>query len=108
MKWIKRTTAKNCLTNWEDEHIVKSDLKTEIEIYSMEAVPPEEDIFSYWASREKTYPRLSSLARKILPIPSSSSTSEVMFSNVGRTLEVRRIKLLGENLNAILFLHSLN
>ncbi|KAL1493817.1 hypothetical protein ABEB36_009503 [Hypothenemus hampei] len=64
------------------------------------------DILKWWQQNEKKYPLLSNFARKVLCIPASSAASERSFSLANRVLEERRSNLKGENLDAILFLHS--
>lgn len=65
-----------------------------------------ENLLCWWSSRENTFPLLSTVARKVLAIPSSNAMSERNFSSAGRTMEPRRNALSPENLDELLFLHS--
>ena len=51
------------------------------------------DIIQWWHEYKVTYPVLSILARDVLSIPVSSTSSESAFSLAGRILEERRTSL---------------
>ena len=51
------------------------------------------DIIQWWHEHKLTYPVLSILARDVLSVPVSSTSSESAFSLAGRILEERRTSL---------------
>ena len=51
---------------------------------------------------------LSFVARSILSIPATSTSSERSFSMAGRTLKDRRSQQLSSNVDKLLFLHNLD
>lgn len=51
------------------------------------------DIIQWWHEHKLTYPVLSILARDVLSVPVSSTSSESAFSLTGRILEERRTSL---------------
>ena len=55
-----------------------------------------EDIIDWWNLKSEKYPRLSTLARKMLAVPCTSSSSESVFSRAGRTITELRSKLCPE------------
>jgi hypothetical protein len=55
-----------------------------------EFVDPPSDPAKYWSKNEKTFPRLSKLAHKILSLPASTAENERMFSKLRLTItEIR-------------------
>lgn len=81
--------------------------ETEIDKYIQFAeMADDEDLLEWWSSRKNVFPLLSKVARKILAVPSSNTSSERNFSSAGRIMEPRRNALAPENLNELLFLHS--
>ena len=51
------------------------------------------DLLSYWESKVKDYPLLSSIALDVLPIPASSARIERVFSTAGDSTIGKRNKL---------------
>lgn len=80
----------------------------EVGMYSSEnhVMQDERDLLGWWRVQQHKYPKLSVLARGILAIPASSSSSERNFSAAGRTIEQRRTALKPSTVDAILFLHK--
>ena len=66
----------------------------------------DRDLLKWWKLNGLVYPKLVRLARSILCIPASSSSSERIFSAAGRTIEQRRTALKPATVDAILFLHN--
>lgn len=60
----------------------------------------------FWRDNEKRYPCLCKLVRKRLNVPASSSSSERVFSDAGRTFEPRRTKLKPRKLDDLLFIRN--
>jgi len=52
-------------------------------------------------------PALASVARVLLGVPATSTSSERSFSLAGRTMEKRRTTLSADSLDGLLFLHGL-
>ena len=59
---------------------------------------------NFWKKNEKRFPHLAKLARKYLCLMATSRTAERVFSSLGLLLTKRRLCLIGENVNKILFL----
>ncbi|KAG1957223.1 zinc finger BED domain-containing protein RICESLEEPER 2-like [Pimephales promelas] len=66
----------------------------------------ERDLLGWWKNNCGVFPLLSKLARSILSIPASSSSSERNFSAAGLTFNQRRTALKPSTVDAVLFLHS--
>ena len=62
---------------------------------------------SYWRQKTATLPKLSGVARALLGVPATSTSSERSFSLAGRTLEERRTMLSSDSVDGLLFLHGL-
>ncbi|XP_065315466.1 E3 SUMO-protein ligase ZBED1-like [Gordionus sp. m RMFG-2023] len=84
--------------NMKDGRTMRKNLKKketdELEIYknlnikeNIENIDPEKDILKWWSKNEIRLPKMTKLARKILAIPATSTTSERTFSKNGRLLE---------------------
>ncbi len=71
------------------------------------AASNDNDVAQYWKRKSTIWPRLSSVARNVLSVPASSTSSERVFSLAGRTLEDRRCQLSPDTVDGLLFLHSL-
>lgn len=66
----------------------------------------DRDLLGWWRINSSIYPKLAKLARSVLCIPASSSSSERVFSAAGRTIDQRRTSLKPDTVDAILFLHD--
>jgi len=92
----------------EWENVPVADATDEVEMYSTQnhTMQDDRDVLGWWSDHQLNYPKLSVLARGILAIPASSSSSERNFSAAGRTIEQRRTALKPSTVDAILFLHK--
>ena len=59
-----------------------------------------------WAKRERDYPHVAKLARRVLAIPATQAQSERMFSSAGMIVNKRRSQLDPENVGLMVFLRS--
>ena len=66
----------------------------------------DRDLLKWWKLNGLVYPKLARLARSVLCIPASSSSSERVFRAAGRTIEQRRTALKPATVDVILFLHN--
>ncbi|CAM4569208.1 unnamed protein product [Leuciscus chuanchicus] len=96
----------------EWENVAQGDVtavEDEVHIY-LNLNPSKEyddrDLLGWWNQHAKTIPLLSRLALHVLSIPASSSSSELVFSTAGKTLEERSTSLKPSTVDAGLFLHS--
>ena len=64
------------------------------------------DPLFWWKNREKNFPTLSKIAKKILCIPGTSAPSERVFSVAGLTITKLRAKLDCENASCLIFLRD--
>ena len=58
--------------------------------------------------RLSLYPNLALVAKSVLSIPATSTSSERSFSIAGRTIDDRRTQLHPDCIDGLLFLHGLN
>lgn len=85
------------------ENVCSNEIKLYCEIARNDS---NEDILQWWSKNQQVFPCLSKVARKILAIPSSSSTSERLFSIAGRIMEERRNGLDGNRLDKLIFIYA--
>ena len=79
-------------------------VKDELEMYLGYNPPPAgQDIMDFWKSQEQILPKLSTVAKRILGIPASSTSSERLFSHAGIILTDQRTLLSAEKLDDLLF-----
>jgi hypothetical protein len=64
------------------------------------------NIFNWWQINEKGFPRLSALAKKYLSIPSTSVSSERIFSKAGNLITKKRTALKPDLVNKLVFLNK--
>lgn len=83
----------------------QEEIDDELRLYLKTKIKPDCQILNFWKAANHI-PLLQKIATYILCIPCSSATSERVFSTSGRILEERRSRLLGENVDKILFLHK--
>ena len=93
---------------WENEHIAVEREDDEVSLYIAQApaMQDEYDLLGWWNANKTVYPKLTRLARSVLCIPASSSSSERVFSAAGLTISERRTALNPETVDSILFLHN--
>ena len=83
----------------------KQDILDEISKYRKEPkISKAGNPLHFWKKNEKRFPHLAKLARKYLCVMATSRTAERVFSSLGLLLTKRRLCLIGENVNKILFL----
>ncbi|KAH6937319.1 hypothetical protein HPB50_026731 [Hyalomma asiaticum] len=66
----------------------------------------ESELLEFWKGKEKNYPKLAELARKILAIPATSASSERNFSAAGYVMQEQRTRLKPESMDNLSFLHD--
>ncbi len=107
----KKRTLSDFELEWENvAHFDDDTAVDEVQIY-LNLTPSskeydDRDLLGWWSQHEKAIPLLSRLARHVLSIPASSSSSERVFSTAGMTLEERRTSLKPSTVDAIIFLHN--
>ena len=80
--------------------------KKELDAYLLAPGGEGRDILSYWRGKQAELPLLAKVARNILAIPASNTSSERSFSVAGRVIEERRTRLAPSSVDALLFLNS--
>ena len=83
----------------------QEEIKIEIQKYKCLKVAPDCNICKFW-NNAKELPMLRFISSNILCIPTSSASSEKVFSTSGRILEERRSCLCCENVDKLLFLNK--
>ena len=79
----------------------------ELRSYLVSTNTTDSDILQFWKNQSTVWPKLSTVARVILAIPATETSSERVFSLAGRTLEDRRTTLNVESVDDLLFIHGL-
>jgi hypothetical protein len=64
------------------------------------------DPLKWWQTNSIKYPILSRAAKALLCVTATSASSEMLFSQAGRTIAAQRARLHGDNADALIFLHS--
>ena len=74
----------------------------------MVSADTSDDMLGYWKVKANSWPSLAAVARVILAIPATETSSERVFSLAGRTIEDRRTQLNVETIDDLIFLHGLH
>ena len=80
--------------------------KRELDAYLVAPGSDGQDVLSYWRGKEAELPLLTKVAKNVLAIPASNTSSERSFSTAGRLIEERRTRLSAHSVDALLFLNS--
>ena len=64
------------------------------------------DPLKWWRSKQRDFPLLAALARRVLALPASQAQSERMFSTAGKIVTPVRNQLASENVELLVYLHS--
>jgi len=62
---------------------------------------------AFWWDKSPVWPKLSAVVRYILAIPAADTSSELLFSLAGGTMEERRTQLSADAVDDLLFVHGL-
>ena len=82
-------------------------VRLELQGYGQESpIPVTEIPLEWWASWQSKYPKLSTLARRMLAVPGTSVPTERIFSAAGATVTARQSSLSPDNVDKLLFLHK--
>lgn len=94
-------------SNFASPAVSGSSDQRELTLY-VESAPPMNSlcILQWWKKYEEMFPTLAQVARKLLVIPATNTSSERIFSVAGHTLNKRRTCLNPHKLDRLLFLHS--
>jgi 16S rRNA A1518/A1519 N6-dimethyltransferase RsmA/KsgA/DIM1 with predicted DNA glycosylase/AP lyase activity len=84
-----------------------SELTIYLESDNVVAYDDDFDILSRWHEHKLTYPLLSILARDIMTVPVSTTSSESCFSLTGRIIEERRRRLGSETVEMLICVKDL-
>lgn len=92
---------------WDEYKSVSNmDIDAEFNMYLQNANLKQASLLDWWAKHEDTFPRLSHLAKKLLAIPASNTTSERIFNAAGYTVSERRTGLSPNVIDKLMFLKS--
>lgn len=94
------------MTRSENQH--NDRLELELDRYLAEPLEDNMtlDVLRWWKDRERSFPRLAVLARAVLGIPSTQTSSERLFSVAGDIVTETRVNLLPTNVEKLAFLHE--
>uniref|UniRef100_A0ACD5VDA3 Uncharacterized protein n=2 Tax=Avena sativa TaxID=4498 RepID=A0ACD5VDA3_AVESA len=98
--------ADSALSDW-DEHVKlkKANNRNELQRYLEEDFHPRTadfDILKWWDVNSARYPILASIARDVLAVPASATTSESAFSTCGRVITDHMSSLAPETVEALM------
>ncbi|MEW8547555.1 MAG: hAT transposon family protein [Candidatus Thiodiazotropha sp.] len=89
------------------EVVVPSSGTEELEFYTKEkSVNPKTNPFTWWKQNRSTYPKLATLARRVLCSPATSVPSERVFSIAGGTVSKLRGALDPDTVDKLVFLNK--
>ena len=89
------------------EVVVPSSGAEELELYTKEkSVPPKTNPFLWWKLNKSNYPKLATLARRVLCSPATSVPSERVFSIAGDTVSKLRAALDSDTVDKLIFLNK--
>ena len=102
---------KNGFDEWENVFGETESEEDEVNSYVRQrpTMTDDQDLLGWWKTNSSVYPRLVQLARQVLCVPassSSSSSSKRVFSVASRTIEERRTRLSPSTVDVLLFLHD--
>ena len=84
-----------------------NDPREQVEQYLLKKpVPQQSCVLTWWKDNSSKYPQLASIARDLLSIPTTSATSERIFSTAGLTVNKLRSTLKPNHVNALVFLNK--
>lgn len=90
----------------EDEMYTPRAIKRQLGMFAAEnQLQQTADPLKWWQNNETRFRSLTVLARKYLPIPATSASSERVFSLAGGICNRRRASLSPDHLNALVFLN---
>ena len=89
-----------------NDQLPENPVEAEVNRYFMDQGDKSGDPLLWWKNREVLYPILSKLAKKYLAIPASSVPSERIFSLAGNLVTKKRVNLLPENVDLLIFLNK--
>lgn len=106
--WSGVQKAENSTDEFEDDDSGPASSVDELTTYLTLRVPSEPmiDLLHWWQLNEPALPKMANVARRLLCVPASSSSSENIFSAAGSTVSQRRTALDPESVDSILFVHS--
>jgi len=83
-------------------------LEDEVDLYFSETcLPRNSNPLVWWKINTLRYPHLSKLVKPLFAIPATSTSSERLFSVASLTVTRLHSSLSRDNVNALIFLHSL-
>jgi hypothetical protein len=86
---------------------IDPDPDTEVTKYFRQQVMPREtDIYQFWKAKQFEFPIIAKMAKDFLPMPATSSPSEVVFSAGGDIITKKRNRLVGESVRMIICLKA--
>ena len=97
----KNSTQNNNLSN---EEML---MQTELDVYlKADLADPDSCPLEWWKEHCTNFPKMANVAKVLLAVPASQSTSERIFSVAGRIVTEERTCLLAENMKKLVFIHN--
>uniref|UniRef100_A0A9J8BAG5 HAT C-terminal dimerisation domain-containing protein n=1 Tax=Cyprinus carpio carpio TaxID=630221 RepID=A0A9J8BAG5_CYPCA len=68
--------------------------------------PTDEDPLQYWKRKSIDFPLLSQVAKKVFPVPATTTSVDQIFNLVSKTLRPEQCRLLPKNLDTLIYLKA--
>ena len=94
---------------WDDVAAETLTLQQEIDLYILAGRAENDDpssLLPWWKTRQLMFPKLAKVARAVLCIPATSSSSERNFSRAGLIVTDKRSRIAPEVVNNLLVIHN--
>ena len=80
---------------------------SEADLYRISAETGD-NLLEFWKGKASQWPRLAKVAKMIMAIPATETSSERVFSIAWRTLEERRSRLHADTVDDLMLVHGLH
>ena len=91
----------------DDETVEESGIEDECKRYFSERLlPRNSDPIEWWKVNKFKFPHVAAVAKSVLAVPATSTSSERLFSTAGLTVTKLRNCLKPDNVNALVFLNK--
>ena len=90
----------------EEDEVNEMDLMTQFTAYKAMNVGRGTDALNFWQQNHKAFPKLASIARRVLAVQATSTIPEKNFNHSGLLMSARRTSLSEHHSEELLFLYE--